>query len=153
MKHLTWLTAIAAAGCSYTEQVDVSDHSAFFPVAINTAAGVRQVNPVLVRVGLSFRLSATQMATRVYLPALRASLVTGMRLGFGLVPCLGRIGQQVSVSRGRVDRISVKRCVDGRRFEVFADGDIEGRDQLGSGASVGKTADTCDQRRDRVDPR
>lgn len=58
--------------------------SAFFPVAINTAAGVRQVNPVLVRVGRSFRLSRWQMATRIYLPALRPSLVTSLRLGFGL---------------------------------------------------------------------
>jgi NitT/TauT family transport system permease protein len=58
--------------------------SAFFPVAINTAASVRQVNPVLVRVGRSFRLSRWQMVTRIYLPALRPSLVTSLRLGFGL---------------------------------------------------------------------
>ncbi len=58
--------------------------SAFFPVAINTAAGVRQIDPVLVRVGRSLRLSAWQMATRIYFPALRHSLVTSMRLGFGL---------------------------------------------------------------------
>jgi ABC-type nitrate/sulfonate/bicarbonate transport system permease component len=58
--------------------------SAFFPVAINTAAGLRQLNPVYARVGRSFRLSSWQMARRVYLPALRASLVTSMRLGFGL---------------------------------------------------------------------
>jgi NitT/TauT family transport system permease protein len=58
--------------------------SAFFPVAINTAAGVRQVNAVLIRVGRSFRLTRWQMATRIYLPALRPSLVTSLRLGFGL---------------------------------------------------------------------
>ena len=58
--------------------------SAFFPVAINTAASVRQVNPVFVRVGWSLRLSRWQMATRIYLPALRPSLVTSLRLGFGL---------------------------------------------------------------------
>ncbi len=58
--------------------------SAFFPVAINTAAGVRQIDPVLARVGRSFRLSAWQMATRIYFPALRRSLVTSMRLAFGL---------------------------------------------------------------------
>jgi ABC-type nitrate/sulfonate/bicarbonate transport system permease component len=58
--------------------------SAFFPVAINTASSVRQVNPVFVKVGRSFRLSRWQMATRIYLPALRPSLVTSLRLGFGL---------------------------------------------------------------------
>ncbi len=58
--------------------------SAFFPVAINMAAGVRQVPNIFVRVGHSFRLSRWQMATRVYLPALRPSLITSLRLGFGL---------------------------------------------------------------------
>jgi NitT/TauT family transport system permease protein len=58
--------------------------SAFFPVAINTAAGVRQINPVFVRVGRSLRLSSWQMATRIYFPAMRRALVTSMRLGFGL---------------------------------------------------------------------
>ncbi|MGH8669510.1 MAG: ABC transporter permease [Burkholderiales bacterium] len=58
--------------------------SAFFPVAINMAAGVRQVPGIFVRVGRSFRLTRWQMATRVYLPALRPSLVTSLRLGFGL---------------------------------------------------------------------
>lgn len=58
--------------------------SAFFPVAINMAASVRQVPNIFVRVGHSFRLSRWQMATRIYLPALRPSLVTSLRLGFGL---------------------------------------------------------------------
>lgn len=58
--------------------------SAFFPVAINTASSVRQVPAIFVRVGRSFRLSRWQMATRIYLPALRPSLVTSLRLGFGL---------------------------------------------------------------------
>jgi NitT/TauT family transport system permease protein len=58
--------------------------SAFFPVAINMAASVRQVPNIFVRVGHSFRLTRWQMATRVYLPALRPSLITSLRLGFGL---------------------------------------------------------------------
>jgi ABC-type nitrate/sulfonate/bicarbonate transport system permease component len=58
--------------------------SAFFPVAINMAASVRQVPNIFVRVGHSFRLTPWQMATRIYLPALRPSLVTSLRLGFGL---------------------------------------------------------------------
>jgi ABC-type nitrate/sulfonate/bicarbonate transport system permease component len=58
--------------------------SAFFPVAINMAASVRHINPTFIRVGRSFRLSRWQMATRIYLPALRPSLITSLRLGFGL---------------------------------------------------------------------
>jgi len=71
-------------GTGISSKIALGALSAFFPVAINTAAGVRQLNPVFARVGRSFRLSAWRMATRVYLPALRPSLVTGSRLGFGL---------------------------------------------------------------------
>lgn len=73
-----------AVGTGMGSKLALGALSAFFPVAINTAASVRQVNPVFVRVGRSFRLSRWQMATRIYLPALRASLVTSLRLGFGL---------------------------------------------------------------------
>lgn len=73
-----------ALGTGIGSKVALGALSAFFPVAINTAAGVRQLDPVLARVGRSFRLTAWQMGTRIYLPALRPSLVTSVRLGFGL---------------------------------------------------------------------
>jgi ABC-type nitrate/sulfonate/bicarbonate transport system permease component len=72
------------AGTGIASKLALGALSAFFPVAINTAASVREVNPVLVRVGKSLRLTRWQMATRIYLPALRASLITSLRLGFGL---------------------------------------------------------------------
>jgi len=76
--------AMLLLGTGIGSKIALGALSAFFPVAINTAAGLRQLNPVYSRVGRSFRLSAWQMASRVYLPALRESLVTSMRLGFGL---------------------------------------------------------------------
>jgi len=58
--------------------------SCFFPIVISTAAGMREVDAVLIRVGRSFRLSAWQMATKIYLPALRQPIVNGVRLGLGV---------------------------------------------------------------------
>jgi len=58
--------------------------SCFFPVALSVAAGMRGIDPVLVRVGRSFGASTAQMVTKVYLPALRAPLLNGLRLGFGV---------------------------------------------------------------------
>lgn len=55
-----------------------------FPILINTAAGVRSLNPVYVRVGTSFGLTRRQIATKIYLPALEDWMVTGMRLGLGV---------------------------------------------------------------------
>ena len=58
--------------------------SCFFPVALITAAGMRQIDQVLIRVGRSFRASTWQMVTKIYFPALRHPLLNGLRLGFGV---------------------------------------------------------------------
>jgi NitT/TauT family transport system permease protein len=58
--------------------------SCFFPIALCVAAGMRQIDPVLIRVGESFRANPWQMATKVYLPAMRHPIVNGLRLGLGV---------------------------------------------------------------------
>jgi ABC-type nitrate/sulfonate/bicarbonate transport system permease component len=58
--------------------------SCFFPIALSVAAGMRQIEPVLIRVGRSFRANGWQMATKVYLPAMRHPIVNGVRLGLGV---------------------------------------------------------------------
>ena len=58
--------------------------SCFFPIAISVAGGMRQIAPVLIRVGRSFRASPWQMLTRIYLPAMREPAVNGLRLGLGI---------------------------------------------------------------------
>jgi ABC-type nitrate/sulfonate/bicarbonate transport system permease component len=58
--------------------------SCFFPVALSVAAGMRQIDKVLVRVGRSFRANTWQMVTKIYLPAMRHPVINGVRLGFGV---------------------------------------------------------------------
>jgi len=58
--------------------------SCFFPIAISVAAGMRQIDTVLIRVGRSFRASPWQMVRSIYLPAMREPIVTGLRLGLGV---------------------------------------------------------------------
>lgn len=58
--------------------------SCFFPIAISVAAGMRQIAPVLIRVGRSFRATPWQMARCIYLPAMRTPIVNGFRLGLGI---------------------------------------------------------------------
>jgi len=58
--------------------------SCFFPVALSVAAGMRQIDPVLIRVGKSFRASALQMVFKIYLPAMRHPIINGARLGLGV---------------------------------------------------------------------
>ena len=58
--------------------------SCFFPIAISTAGGMREIDRVLIRVGRSFRASPWQMVTKIYLPAMRAPIINGIRLGLGV---------------------------------------------------------------------
>jgi ABC-type nitrate/sulfonate/bicarbonate transport system permease component len=58
--------------------------SCFFPVAISAAAGMRQIDEVLIRVGKSFRATPWKMVTSIYLPAMRQPVVNGFRLGLGV---------------------------------------------------------------------
>ena len=58
--------------------------SCFFPIAISAAAGMRGIDRVLIRVGRSFRARPWQMVTKIYLPAMRAPVLTGVRLGLGV---------------------------------------------------------------------
>jgi ABC-type nitrate/sulfonate/bicarbonate transport system permease component len=58
--------------------------SAFFPIVISAASGMRQIPPVLIRVGRSFRAAPWQMTRTIYLPAMRTPIVNGVRLGLGI---------------------------------------------------------------------
>lgn len=58
--------------------------SCFFPIAISVAAGIRDIERVLLRVGQSFQLSTLQTITKIYLPAIREPVINGLRLGFGI---------------------------------------------------------------------
>ena len=58
--------------------------SCFFPIALSVAAGMRMIDPVLIRVGRSFRARAWQMAWKIYLPAMRHPVINGVRLGLGV---------------------------------------------------------------------
>ena len=58
--------------------------SCFFPIALSTAVGMRQIDRVLIKVGRSFRANAWQMATKIDPPAMRHPTINGVRLGLGV---------------------------------------------------------------------
>jgi len=71
-------------GVGPASKVAMGAVSAFFPVALSAAAAMQHINPVFIRVGRSFRASPWQMTMKVLLPAMRAPLLNGIRLGFGI---------------------------------------------------------------------
>jgi ABC-type nitrate/sulfonate/bicarbonate transport system permease component len=58
--------------------------SCFFPVALSVAAGMRQIDKVLIRVGKSFRANTWQTVIKIYLPAMQHPVINGIRLGLGV---------------------------------------------------------------------
>jgi len=70
-------------GVGLASKIALGALSAFFAIALSTAAGMRQIDPVLIRVGRSFRASGWQMARKIYLPAMRVPILNGIRLGLG----------------------------------------------------------------------
>jgi NitT/TauT family transport system permease protein len=58
--------------------------SCFFPMALSAAAGMRQIDKVLIRVGRSFKARPWHMVQKIYLPSMVLPLINGARLGLGV---------------------------------------------------------------------
>src|SRR5205814_6653368 len=74
--------------------------SCFFPVALSTAAGMRQIDKVLIRVGQSFRATTAQMVTKIYLPSMREPIINGIRLGLGVAVIATLLAETKLSNRG-----------------------------------------------------
>jgi ABC-type nitrate/sulfonate/bicarbonate transport system permease component len=81
--------------------------SCFFPIAISAASGMRQIDRVLIRVGRSFRASSWHMVTAIYLPAMRAAVVNGVRLGLG-VAIIGTLLAETKLSNRGVGYLIIQ---------------------------------------------
>ena len=71
------------AGFESTAKIIVLFLFAFFPMAINTYQGVKNVDPHLIEVGRAFRCSERQLWANIVLPGALPFIVTGLRLAVG----------------------------------------------------------------------
>ncbi len=62
--------------------VTVGAIATFFPIAFNTAAGVRSVDPQIIRAARIMGVSHTESLARVYLPAAGGHIMAGIKLGW-----------------------------------------------------------------------
>jgi sulfonate transport system permease protein len=70
-------------GYETTAKVVILFLFAFFPMAINTYQGVKNVDPKLIEVGRAFRCSEGQLWRNIVLPGALPFIVTGLRLAVG----------------------------------------------------------------------
>jgi NitT/TauT family transport system permease protein len=71
-------------GIETESKIALGTLSCFFPIALSVAAGMRQIDHALIRVGRSFHANTLQMVWKIYLPAMRHPIINGVRLGFGM---------------------------------------------------------------------
>ncbi|MDB5571949.1 MAG: taurine transporter [Hyphomicrobiales bacterium] len=85
-------------GVGVGSKISLGAISCFFPMALSVAAGVRQVNPVFLRVSRTFNLTRAQTVRMVYVPALVPPLASGLRIGLG-VAIVGCLMSEIKLSR------------------------------------------------------
>ncbi|HEY2136686.1 MAG TPA: ABC transporter permease [Xanthobacteraceae bacterium] len=71
------------AGFESTAKIVILFLFAFFPMAINTYQGVKNVDSKLIEVGRAFRCNEAQLWTNIVLPGALPFIVTGLRLAVG----------------------------------------------------------------------
>jgi NitT/TauT family transport system permease protein len=78
---------------------------AFFPVLMNTIAGVRQVDGIYIRAARNLGASGYTMFTRVILPAAVPYILSGVRIGIGTAFIVVIVAEMVAVNNGLGFRI------------------------------------------------
>ena len=73
---------------------------AFFPIVVNTTAGVKQVPPLFVRAARMLGSRPHELLFRVALPAALPSIFTGLRVGLGVAWVLVIVAEMVAVKSG-----------------------------------------------------
>ena len=82
---------------------------AFFPVLMNTIAGVRQVDGIYIRAARNLGASGGTLFVRVILPAAVPYILSGVRIGIGTAFIVVIVAEMIAVSNGLGFRITEAR--------------------------------------------
>jgi NitT/TauT family transport system permease protein len=78
---------------------------AFFPVLMNTVAGVRSVDSIYIRAARNLGADGAPLFFRVMLPAATPHIMTGIRVGFGVAFIVVIVAEMIAVNNGLGYRI------------------------------------------------
>jgi ABC-type nitrate/sulfonate/bicarbonate transport system permease component len=106
-------------GVGPVSKVAIGAFASFVPVALSAASGMRQISPVLVRVGRSLDLSHRQMVHKIYLPALVEPVATGLRIALGAAIAVCLIAE-IKFSRIGLGAMVIESFNRSRFAEVYA---------------------------------
>jgi NitT/TauT family transport system permease protein len=78
---------------------------AFFPVLVNTIAGVRNVDAIYIRAALNLGAKEGTLFRRIILPAAMPYILTGVRVGIGVAFIVVIVAEMTAVNKGLGYRI------------------------------------------------
>jgi NitT/TauT family transport system permease protein len=87
-------------GIGEASKVAVVALGVFFPMAINTYAGVRQADPLLIRAAVSFGAGRFSVIRKVILPSALPMVFAGLKLGAGIALLLLVAAEQIAADAG-----------------------------------------------------
>ena len=87
-------------GIGEASKVAVIALGVFFPMAINTAAGVRHADPLLLRAAVSFGAGRWSLVRKVMLPAALPMIFAGLKLGAGTALLLLVAAEMIAANSG-----------------------------------------------------
>jgi len=91
---------ILLLGVDDAMKIFVVAFAAFFPVLVNTVAGVRAVDPVAVNVARTFGYRRLRTTLRVVLPASLPYILAGMRISLALALIVTVVAEMIAGSAG-----------------------------------------------------
>lgn len=106
-------------GIGPASKVAIGAFACFVPVTLSVASGMRQISPVLVRVGRSLDLTGWQMFQKIYLPALAGPIATGIRIALGAAVVVCLIAE-IKFSRSGLGAMVIESFNRSRFAEVYA---------------------------------
>jgi ABC-type nitrate/sulfonate/bicarbonate transport system permease component len=87
-------------GIGEASKVTVIALGVFFPMAINTAAGVRQADPLLVRAAVAFGAGRWSVIRKVVIPSALPMVFAGLKLGAGTALLLLVAAEMIGAESG-----------------------------------------------------
>lgn len=87
-------------GIGEASKVAVVALGVFFPMAINTYAGVRQADPLLIRAAVSFGAGPWSVIRKVIVPSALPMVFAGLKLGAGIALLLLVAAEQIAADAG-----------------------------------------------------
>jgi NitT/TauT family transport system permease protein len=98
---ISWLPlAFVFFGFGIASAIVLVGVGVFFPVVVNTMAGVRGVDKTMLRVGQMSGASTYQVLRWIVLPGAMPNIVTGLRVGIGLAWVLVIVAEWTAVRTG-----------------------------------------------------